>query len=152
VVNRSYDRALNLAGEVGGRAVAFESLFEAMARADIVVSSTGAPQTILHKEDVARVMSARRHRPLFLIDIAVPRDIDAAVESLDGVFLYNVDHLEEIVRENVKHRETELGHCQSIIGERASALLSRFRGSPEKRQARHESDFTIVPGSVPELA
>ena len=103
-----------------------------MAQADIVVSSTGSPQTILHRADVASVMAGRSSRPLFLIDIAVPRDIDAEVEQLDNVYLYNVDHLEAIVRENVRHREQELARCQAILGERTAALVARLAPAPEK--------------------
>jgi glutamyl-tRNA reductase len=126
VANRSYDRAVALAAEFGGGAVRFEQLAEALARADIVVSSTGAPHTILQREDVAAVLPARGHRPLFLIDIAVPRDIDARVQELDNVYLYNVDHLEAMVRENVRHREQELARCQAIIQERTGALMARL--------------------------
>jgi len=119
VSNRSYDRALNLATEFGGRAVRFDDCLPAMAEADIVVSSTGSPQTILHRADVASVMAGRRNRPLFLIDIAVPRDIAPDVEQLDNVYLYNVDHLEALVRENVRLREQELARCQrSSVSER----------------------------------
>src|SRR5262249_14124017 len=115
VANRSFERAENLAREFGGRAVRFEQFLDAMAGADIVVSSTGCPHTILHRENVAAVMPARRNRPLFLIDIAVPRDIDPEVQELNNVYLYNVDHLESLVRENVRLREQELTHCRSII-------------------------------------
>ncbi len=132
VSNRSYDRALNLATEFGGRAVRFDECLQAMAQADIVVSSTGSPQTILHRDEVASVMAGRANRPLFLIDIAVPRDIDAEVEQLDNVYLYNVDHLEAIVRENVRQREQELARCQAIIGERTAALMARLAPAPEK--------------------
>jgi glutamyl-tRNA reductase len=131
VSNRSYDRALNLANEFGGRAVRFDDCLQAMAEADIVVSSTGSPQTILHRDGVASVMAGRGNRPLFLIDIAVPRDIDADVEQLDNVYLYNVDHLEAIVRENVRQREQELTRCQAILAERAAALMARFTPAPE---------------------
>lgn len=126
VANRSYDRAVNLASEFGGRAVRFDECLEAMIEADIVVSSTGSPQTILHREQVASVMSARRNRPLFLIDIAVPRDIDSEVQQLDNVYLYNVDHLETIMRENVRSREQELARCQAIVAERSRSLIARF--------------------------
>jgi glutamyl-tRNA reductase len=135
VSNRSYDRALNLATEFGGRAVRFDECLPAMAQTDIVVSSTGSPQTILHRDDVASVMAGRSNRPLFLIDIAVPRDIDAEVEQLDNVYLYNVDHLEAIVRENVRQREQELGRCEAIINERAAALMARLAPAPEKHFA-----------------
>src|SRR5215472_558775 len=111
VSNRSYERALNLANEFGGRAVRFDECLDRMVEADIVVSSTGSPQTILHRADIEAVIPARRNRPLFLIDIAVPRDIDADVEQLENVYLYNVDQLETIVRENVRLREQELAHC-----------------------------------------
>jgi len=136
VSNRSYDRALGLANEFGGRAVRFDACLQAMAEADIVVSSTGSPETILHWDDVAAVMHSRRNRPLFLIDIAVPRDIDAEVERLDNVYLYNVDHLEAIVRENVRLREQELAHCHAIIGERTAALMARLAPPAEANHGR----------------
>jgi glutamyl-tRNA reductase len=126
VTNRSFDRAVNLAAEFGGRALEFTRLREGLAAADIIVSSTGAPQTILHAADIASVMAARRNRPLFLIDIAVPRDIDDGVQQLPNVYLYNVDHLEEIVRENVRLREQELAHCHQIIQSRVAELNARF--------------------------
>lgn len=136
VANRSYERAVGLAEEFNGRAVRFEELLEAMKETDIVVSSTGCPHTILRAAELAPVMSARRNRPLFLIDIAVPRDIDADVEHLNNVYLYNVDHLEAIVRENVSLREKELSSAQEIIGERAQALMSRFAPPATAGEAR----------------
>ncbi len=132
VSNRSYDRALNLATEFGGRAVRFDDCLTAMNEADIVVSSTGAPQTILHRDQVAAVMAARRNRPLFLIDIAVPRDIDAEVDQLDNVYLYNVDHLDAIVRDNVRQREQELARCQAILQVRTAALMAKLAPAPER--------------------
>jgi glutamyl-tRNA reductase len=101
-----------------------------MVEADIVVSSTGCPETILHRADVASIMPARRNRPLFLIDIAVPRDIDAAVQQLDNVYLYNIDHLETIMRENARMREQELARCQKIVAARAKQVMARFAGRP----------------------
>jgi glutamyl-tRNA reductase len=142
VTNRSYERALNLAQEFGGRAVQFEGLLSAMIEADIVVSSTGCPQAILRREDIASVMCARRNRPLFLIDIAVPRDIEGDVQQLANVYLYNVDHLEAIVRENVRSREHELIHCREIIAQRATALLAKI--TPR-------SEATHQPASQPQL-
>jgi len=135
VSNRSYDRALNLANEFGGRAVRFDHCLEAMPQADIVVSSTGSPQTILRREDVAKVMIARGNRPLFLIDIAVPRDIDPDVHRLENVVLFNVDHLEKLVRENVRNREQELARCRSIIAEQSTAFLAKIASRPAPTQA-----------------
>jgi len=126
VTNRSFERAQSLANEFGGRAVQFDQLPSALIEADIVVSSTGCPHTILNRADVAEIMPARRNRPLFLVDIAVPRDIDGDVQELPNVYLYNVDHLESIVLENVRMREQELARCQGIIAERATTLMERF--------------------------
>jgi len=139
VSNRSYERAVNLAAEFGGRAIRFDDCLTAMAEADIVVSSTGSPTTVLHKDGVAAVMAARRNRPLFLIDIAVPRDIDADVQELENVYLYNVDHLEAIVRENVRLREQELAQCQTIITDRAAELMPKLAPRPEQSVRRPAS-------------
>jgi len=136
VSNRSFDRAQALASEFGGRAVKFDECLQAMSEADIVVSSTGSPHTILHREDMATVMHARRNRPLFLIDIAVPRDIDTEVQDLENVYLYNVDHLETIVRENMKMREQELSRCHEIIARHATELMVRFAPSQPRAPAQ----------------
>jgi len=125
VSNRSFERAQGLAAEFGGRAVRFDEYLTAMAEADIVVSSTGCPNVILNRDDVAAVMS-RRNRPLVLVDIAVPRDIDPAVQHLNNVFLYDIDDLETIMQENVKHRESELAHCHDIITTRTAALMAKI--------------------------
>lgn len=144
VSNRNYERALNLANEFGGRAIRFDERHAALAEADIVVSSTGAPQMILHREDVAASMPVRRNRPLFLIDIAVPRDIDPEVQQLENVFLYNVDHLETLVKENVRLREQELTRCQTIIRDHSLDLLARFE--------RPASSPAAVPAEQPAWA
>ncbi|MFO1487664.1 MAG: glutamyl-tRNA reductase [Verrucomicrobiota bacterium] len=141
VSNRSYDRAELLASEFGGRAVRFDDCLNAMMDADIVVSSTGCPHTILHREEIARVMSARCHRPLVLVDIAVPRDIAADVQQVSNVYLYNVDDLEVIVRENTRHREQELARCSGIITSRTEAVLAKVLPAPAKPRA------TEVPAS-----
>jgi glutamyl-tRNA reductase len=130
VSNRSFERAQALAAEIGGRAVRFDDCLASMVEADIVVSSTGCPHTILHREDIARIMPARRNRPLFLVDIAVPRDIAADVQEIANVYLYDVDDLEVIVRENVRARELELAKCRSIIAEHAREVLARFAERP----------------------
>ena len=137
VSNRSFERAQGLAAEFGGRAVSFDDRHAAIIEADIVVSSTGCPQTILKRAELAPIMPARRNRPLFLVDIAVPRDIDPDVEQLDNVYLYNIDHLEAIVRENLRSRQQELGRCHEIITERACEVMTRFAGRPV--QARKPS-------------
>ena len=132
VSNRSVERAEALAAEFGGRAVRFEDCIPTMAEADIVVSSTGCPQTILNRADLEMVMSRRAGRPLVLIDIAVPRDIDPGVQSVPNVYLYNIDDLEAIVRENVKTRSQELTQCQSIIGAEAAAVMAKIFPAPRE--------------------
>ncbi|HUA68697.1 MAG TPA: glutamyl-tRNA reductase [Candidatus Saccharimonadales bacterium] len=132
VSNRSFDRAQNLAAEFGGRAVSFEECRQTLALADIVVSSTGCPHTILHREDVASILSARRNRPLFLVDIAVPRDIDPSVQELNNVFLYDIDDLEAIVRENTRCREQELARCPAIITQRTAAVMAKVKPATGK--------------------
>jgi glutamyl-tRNA reductase len=153
VSNRSFDRAEGLADEFGGRAVRFDDCLDAMIESDIVVSSTGCPQTILHAEQIDRVMSARRNRPLFMIDIAVPRDIDPDVQHLDNVYLYNIDHLETLVRENLRHREAEVARCRGIIEQRTAALMHKLApGGKETRGACPKSQPDWLLGSAAPFA
>jgi len=136
VANRSAERAEKLAAEFGGRAVRIEDSAAAMTEADILVSSTGSPDIVLKREDVAKILPARRNRPLVLVDIAVPRDIDPAVAELANVFLYDIDDLEAVVRENTKNRGQELAVCHQIIAKHTAELLARpdFAG-PGRPQA-----------------
>jgi len=145
VANRSVERAEKLAAEFGGRAVRIEDSAAAMTEADILVSSTGSPDVVLRREDVARILPARRNRPLVLVDIAVPRDIDPAVAELPNVFLYDIDDLEAVVRENTKNREQELTVCQRIIAEHAAELMARFDSALGRRAPVAAPD---VPGLV----
>lgn len=126
VSNRSFDRAETLAAEIGGRAIRFDDCFNAMTEADIVVSSTGCPGTVLHRTEIEAVMKSRRNRRLILIDIAVPRDIDADVQSVNGVHLYNIDDLEALVRENVRQRELELARCQDILDRQIAEVMAKL--------------------------
>ena len=134
VSNRSFARAEGLAAEFGGRAIRFDDCLTAMVDADIVVSSTGCPQTILSRADVAAIMPARRNRPLFLVDIAVPRDIAPDVQQVDNVYLYNIDHLEAIVRQNARLRQQELTRCQAIVAQRADQVAARLWARPAQRE------------------
>jgi glutamyl-tRNA reductase len=147
VSNRSIERAQTLAAEFGGRAIRFDDCLAAMVEADIVVSSTGCPHTLLHRQDIAKVMAARRNRPLILIDIAVPRDIEADVQELDNVYLYDVDDLEVIVRENVRQREAELARCHGIIAERVREIVARLVERPVEKEERERGappDFALL--------
>jgi glutamyl-tRNA reductase len=122
VANRSVERAEKLAAEFGGRAVRLEDSAAALTEADILVSSTGSPDLVLRREDVARILPARRNRPLVLVDIAVPRDIDPAVNFLENVYLYNIDDLQSIAGDYLRQRQEEIARCEAIIREKARAL------------------------------
>jgi len=132
VANRSVERAEKLAATFGGRAVRLEDSMAALAEADILVSSTGSPDIVLKRADVAKILPARRNRPLVLVDIAVPRDIDPAVAELPNVYLYDIDDLEAVVRENTRNRTAELAFCHQIIAEHAAELMERFDAPPTK--------------------
>ena len=149
VSNRSFDRAQSLAAEFGGAAVRFDECLRAMEQADIVVTSTGCPMTLLHKDEVAKLMRARHNRPLFLIDISVPRNIDPEVQALDNVYLYNIDNLESIVQENVRAREQELAVCEQIIAQRTVALMSKLNFEKERL---YDLGVQSQPGWVPDGA
>ena len=115
VVNRSPERAASLAEKFGGEALKWERLTQALCQADIVISSTAAPHAILTREIVATAMHVRRNRSLFLIDIAVPRDIEPAVGDLPNVFLYDIDDLEQVVEANLAQRRREVPRVQAIV-------------------------------------
>jgi glutamyl-tRNA reductase len=115
VANRTFEKAVDLAKEFGGSAVKFEDLLDYLLVTDIVISSTGAPHVIIHGEDVRKLMGRRKYQPMFFIDIAVPRDIDAAVNDIDNAYLYNVDDLQAVVNTNIKERGKEAEKAESII-------------------------------------
>ena len=112
----------------------FEECLEAVAHVDILVAATGCPNTLLRRVDVENLMRRRKNRPLFLIDIAVPRNIDADVQSLEGVYLYNIDDLRALVRENVRSRQQDFAKCDQIIDSRASALIDKLSLEIDKPQ------------------
>jgi len=128
VANRSYDRAVALAQELGGRAVSFDDWAREFERVDIVISSTAAPHHILDRPKLESLMRHRRQRALLLIDIAVPRDIDPGVNLLGNVFLYNIDDLQAIADDYLQQRKAEVARCEAIIREKARALLTRPAG------------------------
>lgn len=117
VVNRTLANAQELATQFGGEAVPFEQLFHRLAECDIVISSTGAPETVIRAKDVREALARRKNRPMFFIDIAVPRDIDPGVNNLDNVYLYDIDDLKEVVEENMSHRHDEADKARHLVGE-----------------------------------
>ena len=123
VANRTAERAQELAGRFGAAALALEELDAALAGADVLLSSTGASGWILTREDVERALPARKGRPLFLIDLAVPRDLDPGIHELDGCYLYDIDDLEAVVTETLAGRRREAERAETIVAEEAD----RFR-------------------------
>ena len=126
VTNRTYERAVQLAEAFHGTAIVFEQLFEHLPKADIVISSTGAAGYVLNKEYVARILSARRNRPVFFVDIAVPRDIDPLVNELDNAFVYDIDDLGQVVEANKKQREREAVWAEEIVQEEVQKTMRRL--------------------------
>jgi glutamyl-tRNA reductase len=115
VTSRSYEKALALASAHGGKAIPFHHLKEPLIEADILISSSGAPHFILEPSVVAEAMQSRPHRPLVLIDIAVPRDIDPRVKDIENVYLYDIDDLETVSGSNRRQREKEKEKVMTII-------------------------------------
>jgi glutamyl-tRNA reductase len=134
VTNRSPERAAALATELGGRAVPFEQWPNEFEHIDIAISSTAAPHHILNRAKLEPLMKRRRNRPLLLIDLAVPRDIDPAVNTLDNVYLYNVDDLQGIADDYLNLRKEEIVRCEKIIAEKVAALLqaNKFADGDER--------------------
>jgi glutamyl-tRNA reductase len=122
VSNRSFERAEQLADELGGRAVRFEDWSREFTSIDIVISSTSAPHYVLDRTRLTPLMRLRKNQPLLLIDIAVPRDIEPEVNFLENVYLYNIDDLQAIADDYLKQRKEEMARCETIIIERARAL------------------------------
>ncbi len=123
VSNRSPDKALAMAGIFGGRTIPFEDWSRDFNQVDIVISSTAAPHPIVDTARLAPLMRQRHNRPLLLVDIAVPRDIDPAVLYLENVYLYNIDDLQTMADDSMKLRRDELARCEEIILEKARKLL-----------------------------
>jgi glutamyl-tRNA reductase len=139
VCSRAHDRAEALAGQLQGRAISYEQWPGEFPVVDIVISSTAAPHPIVTKEKLIPLMKERRQRPLFLIDIAVPRDIERTCGELGSVYLYDIDDLQQIARANMAAREREIAACRVLIvqhEQRFSDWLEANRTSIEKRYHR----------------
>jgi glutamyl-tRNA reductase len=117
VTNRTFERAERLAEEFGGRAIRFEDLLDQIHRADIILSSTGAPHYIIGQKDVEEVIRQRRQKPMFFIDIAVPRDIDPKVNDVQNVYLYDMDDLQGVVASNLEGRSKEAEKAEEIVSQ-----------------------------------
>ena len=124
VANKTYARAVDLSHRFGGRAVQFEHFEEHLGECDIVIASTAAPHYVIEPAQVQRALEARRQRGLFLVDLAVPRNIDPAIERLDGAYLYDIDDLQRIADANLEERRCRAAKAEEIV----AAEVRAFRG------------------------
>jgi len=127
VTNRTHARAEEMARLFEGRAIDYTAFPSMLHEIDIVIASSGAPHFILTRDEMQRVIAQRRNKPMFLIDIAVPRNIDPAVNEIDGVFLYDVDDLAGVVNANLKEREKQAEQAEAIIAEEVEHMMARLR-------------------------
>jgi len=127
VGNRTFERAAAMAKKFNGEPIPFEHLYDTVDRADIVISSTGAPHTIFRKEHGEKFLSRRRNRPMFFIDIAVPRDIDPEMNKLDGIFVYDIDDLQQVVASHVSDRKLEADRAEAIVENEVEKFLARLQ-------------------------
>lgn len=160
VVNRTLERARTLAEKFNGNAITMEQLPQALLTADIVISSTGATGYVLTKEQLAPIIKKRKHRPLFMIDIAVPRDLDPALHELDNVYLYDIDDLQGIVASNMAERQQAAEAIRKMICEEIVSFTSWLQtlgvvpliaAVREKAFAIHKDAMTKIENKLPNL-
>ena len=127
VANRTHERAQKLASKFSGQAIRWDELDDTADRADIILTSTGAPVAIFKREQVERFMARRKNRPMFFIDIAVPRDVEAAVNDVDGVFVYDIDDLQQVVASHISDRKREAQKAEDIVAVEVDRFVAQLR-------------------------
>jgi glutamyl-tRNA reductase len=127
VTNRTYERAIEMAKLFQGTPVEYNRFVAMLPEVDILIASSGAPHYILHKDEMQRVIGARRNKPMFLIDIAVPRNIEPSVNDLDNVFLYDIDDLQEVVNANLRERLKEAERAEEIVKQEVERMMARLK-------------------------
>lgn len=127
VANRTYERAVKVAEKFNGTPLAYDNNLDFLIDADIVISSTNAPDYLIKRQPLANIMRRRRHRYMFLIDIAVPRDIEPDINKIDHAFLYNIDDLEAVVASNLKDRQQEATRAEQIVTEEAKRFYNQLQ-------------------------
>lgn len=126
IANRTFERAFEMAKIFNGTPIRFEDIILNVSNVDIVISSTGAPKFIIGCDEAHKIIKARKNKPIFFIDIAVPRDIDPRVNEIDNIFLYDIDDLKEVVNTNIQERAKEIPKVESIISNEMSAFLKWY--------------------------
>jgi glutamyl-tRNA reductase len=127
VANRTYDRAIRLARQFDGQAIEFHRLYETCDRADIVITSTGSPNFIFKREHGEKMMALRKNKPMFFIDIAVPRDVDPDMNKVDGLFVYDIDDLQQAVSSHVADRKKEAERAEEIVNGEVDKFHARLQ-------------------------
>jgi len=143
IANRTLNNAQSLAAEISGYAVDLSHLDKELTEADIVVSCTASPAPLITKAAAAAAVRTRRHRPIFMVDLAVPRDIDPAVAELEDVYLFSIDDLQQLVDENRQQREVAAGDAKVVISEEVARFLQDARAKeagPAIRALRQQAD------------
>jgi glutamyl-tRNA reductase len=130
VANRTFDRAAALADQIGGLAVHFDHWHTAFDEVDILICSTAAPHPIVTREKLEPILRRHSERPLFIIDLAVPRDVDASVNELENVYLYDIDSIEEIARQSLNIRQAEIVRCEALIDTHVADFMHWMRNHP----------------------
>ena len=130
VVNRTFKKARHLAAEFQGEAIQLKHLQQAIEKADIVITATSSDHYIVNKQDLEKVATRRDYKPIFLIDLAIPRDVDPDVTDIDGVFLYNLDALKEIVQKNIEQRKAEIPKAEKIVGDHVHKYIKWYKTLP----------------------
>ena len=144
IVNRSREKAEELADEMGASAMTLDRLGEALPRADILISSTASPDPVIRKADIKTALRKRRHRPMFLVDIAVPRDIDPEVSKLRDVYLYTIDDLQQVVDENMEQRNAAARSATADVDESVAAFMRWLSGIRAARTLRRKSGLISI--------
>jgi glutamyl-tRNA reductase len=127
VTTRTHERAVELAALFQGTPVEYARFVGMLPEADIVITSSGAPDYVLRKEDLRRAIAARRNKPMFVIDIAVPRNVEPSVNQIDNVFLYDIDDLQEVVNANLRERMKEAEHAERLVAEEVDRTMARLK-------------------------
>jgi glutamyl-tRNA reductase len=143
IANRTLARAQALAAELGAQAVGLEDLGRELALADIVISSTGSPVPMITRDSVAAALRTRRRRPIFMVDLAVPRDIEPAVAGLEDVYLFSIDDLQQVIAANLQQREAAAGGARQVIQQEVARFLAESRAqdaAPAIRSLRQQAD------------
>ena len=127
VTNRTHERALEMAELFDGKLVDYTRFLSALPEVDIVIASSGAPHYIILRDDMKKVLEARRNKPMFLIDIAVPRNIEPTVNELDNVFLYDIDDLQKVIETNLQGRLNSAEEAEAIVHEEVERMVARLK-------------------------